>query len=630
MDKRWMRSDDGGMTFATEVFPVGTSSFTDTQDLGKGQIFFRRAIDSSIKLTGSDFDHYWTIERNSSLRCEDQFIRQEWMCSGMWKVYWTGIFSTGSGSFDLDKCIFEVKPEVYDRYTCIVDQVAAKSNLLLQPYETVTSSYMPFIRFGMSVYDGYSDPPGYITYNVSLDGSGNPFNGWALQGYEYIDPSGPGDGYNYRMWWREEYTTDCIGGLPQTPPGTGWVLLYDGCSDTTGPYIGKAVYARPPQFSYTVDGSNLFPGDCGTPPDPSLCPGGIFIEAYTCDWVIETVPGMLRPSIWVCFRGIQTTYTRARTLSSAFDQLLLTMDCGLAGIRSDFLGINPQGDAPGYVAGENYVTHEPTQTEGIVLIQNTDALDPSASNPATIGESSFAEIMQMLSSMRLFWDIDDDGYVRIEHWIYWTFPLGLDIFADDQALQPLAYKHLSEEIPRFERMKWAAAGGKDFVGVDIIYSGPCVKGDDAKEYNMGKFETDISFIQANDNPVPNDGFLVLATMTADSVTSVILDTGVLSGSIITNAPLSTANLEDAFWRWDRYLPTGNMNGADTTFDGYLPNIEQNPVIVDDLCCGILDLDPNKRVKTELGETLGGILGHINKMTLDSKSSKLTLTLRYPY
>ena len=105
-------------------------------------------------------------------------------------------------------------------------------------------------------------------------------------------------------------------------------------------------------------------------------------------------------------------------MEGAAEYLVEQTGCPIEGVRSDFFGWDAPGDAPGYVAGENYVTGEVTQTEGLMMVQKSDVMDPSASNPATIGEMTFKEFMSMLRIMfDCYWDIDANGYIRIEHWI---------------------------------------------------------------------------------------------------------------------------------------------------------------------------------------------------------------------
>ena len=85
-------------------------------------------------------------------------------------------------------------------------------------------------------------------------------------------------------------------------------------------------------------------------------------------------------------------------------------------VVSDFFEWSPIGDTPGYVAGQNYVTGETNQVDHLVILQKSDAIDPTASNPATIGEITLKEMLQfMVETFRVYWIIDDDGNLRLEH-----------------------------------------------------------------------------------------------------------------------------------------------------------------------------------------------------------------------
>src|SRR5690606_27354701 len=79
--------------------------------------------------------------------------------------------------------------------------------------------------------------------------------------------------------------------------------------------------------------------------------------------------------------------------------------------------------------------------------------------------------------------------------------------------------------------------------------------------------------------------------------------GAITGVSRTNAPMAWANLHRDLFTWNRYLPSGNLNGSDVTFDDYRPNIEQEGVVID-LCCDLLEFDASDRINSNLSERLG--------------------------
>ena len=313
--------------------------------------------------------------------------------------------------------------------------------------------------------------------------------------------------------------------------------------------------------------------------------------------------------------------------------------CDYSELVSDFFEHNPPGDAPGYVAGLNYVTGEANEVNALVILQNTDATDPTASNPATLGEMKLKELLLYFNTaFQVFWDIDENGVFRLEHWLFWTFPVGLDLadYPGDKSVETLTYRHISEEIPRFERAQYSTALGLDFVGADIEYSGPCVTTEEkseVKEYRFDPFTADVSYVISDPDEIPKQGFTILATAFDGAAYNTLLGIGALSGNTITNAPLSAANLQANYWTWNRYQMEAAMNKRDVVFDGIRTNIEQKDVAVK-MCCDVFDFDPSNRVLTGLGKRIGTVgnprSGYVQREEVTESDETARFTLRYGY
>jgi hypothetical protein len=651
------------------------AKFSEEEDLSVGCKALRRKLTNDIVFSGSDFDYFLAIERQASRRCEELTIRRQWKCNGVWKTIWTGTFSTGSGEWDFDRCEFTVRPDVLDEYTCIMRAMNTRVNVLGADQVLTTASIAVDVEFGFSYSFFPSAGTGPVLYATQVDmvnGSNGGINGWgvAAGGYNIgnltqefssnpppvplttLAASGEMSGFDgsalaismmdailtyvgpfigdtvldftiYRhVWWRERRTTTCEFGVPFPPTGTGWALVADNCG-----VDGTALYGRTPLFAYTggnAGASGIISPSPPTDPCSTYEPAGEF--------------GFDNRPMFVCFDANGTDpieLNRSRLFEDCANLILSASGCG-GRVRSDFFEWDPVGDAPGYVPGDNYVTGLMSQVNALLLIQNSDALDPTASNPATLGEMTLKEMLVfMLYEFQVFWAIDADGNMRFEHWIYWTFPVGLNVatYATDDKSEPMSYAHLSIEVPRQERLKAAHASYEDFVGKDIIYSGPCVSRDgenDVKEYNLGPFTTDITFIFTDPDSISKTGFTVLATVFDGIDTYVtILDDGALTGSTVTNAPLSTANVQRDYWTWNRLLPTGNMNNEDTVFDGIQANIEQRNVFLK-FCCDYVNFNSSERVTTRLGFKLGSINAFIRRAEFDEATDGMTLTLRYAY
>ena len=141
--------------------------------------------------------------------------------------------------------------------------------------------------------------------------------------------------------------------------------------------------------------------------------------------------------------------------------------------------------------------------------------------------------------------------------------------------------------------------------------------------------TDINFVLADPDAISKQGFVLLATTFDGVVYDTIIDEGAITGTMITNAPLSWANLQRDFWTWNRYLPSGNMNGQDVTFDGFRPNIEQEGLSLP-MCCGLSDFDAREYLSTRLGARLGIVRAEVVSADHDIQTGRTTFVLRYAY
>lgn len=621
----WSASDDDGGTWR-ELSPLNGAklSIGRSRDLEAGQAFYRKVLEQGMVLGGEDFRWLDAKRASPALRCAEILIRCEALC-GQRQEYWRGRFSPGSASWDLDSCKLEVKPDPVDRYTCLLDKSREKVNVLQAARVDATIRVIPSLQFGICVTIGFTEVP--LTGCDEFFGDGNtpldpPINEW-LAGHAQAETAN-GTPYQLNIFWRERITTECVGGNPVPPAGSGWVLETNSCaSKGTATYVRQASIAW--SFGDAVRGTIV--DGVPTPPDD----GCLYVYIGTYD---ESVIDPFDPTLglvpwFVCLSAATPVESDdARTLRSAIEHLLDHAGCDLDGVRSDFFEWDAPGDALGYSPGINYVTGEINDIDHLLLLQKSDAIDPAASNPATIGELTFEEAMTMLAvAFRCLWDIDDRGFLRIEHRSYWRQQVGLDLNDHATAKEMLSWESLGAQAPRTERAVWMEAQSRDFVGKDIVYSGPCV-GKDSKEWTPGRFTTDISFVINNEEDISKDGFVLLATRLVSGVYDTIIDNGAITGNLLSNAPLSWANIERDYWQHDRYRPSGMMNGVDTDFEDFLPTIKQAEASVR-MCCSLLDYDPSKRVAGALSRRLG-VDAEVQSASHSLFTDRLTLVLIYPY
>lgn len=633
MNSRFMISTDGGTTFSVKVTPSG-SPFEWTKDTGSGRAGKRLNPSGPLTFHTTDYKYLKALKRSSGM-CVEVPIRYEMQCAGSWKVLWTGKFPAGGGTWDYRKCTAEVKPEADDRYTCILANQGQRVNLMLADVVTARAVKLPpNVEFAMCSESGDGCSDAYR------------FN----HGWDIATTWNPFPGVTYHLYWRERIIMPCIpdpdsgADIPATPAGDDWQLLANGCDGgSLCLEPGTSLYVRHVTQPYTFGTPVLGTGseETGRIP-PAGCDVALYVgynygssDSPGCSsYPNDIEPGGSMGNWFICLEdGSMETYTRARTLESCLELILHQIGCGVEGIRSDFFGINPPGDAPGYVAGLNYVTGRPTQTEGIVILHKTDALTPGATQPAGRGEMSFKELMHDLGMYQVLWEIDSDGYLRIEHYTFYNVHLGLDLtlLNPKSVVEPFIHSALSVEVPNIERVTFAEAQGADFIGKDIIYSGPCVTSQGENkviEYNYSDVTTDIGMVINDPDLVSRKGFVFLACVLNGDTYDTIVDVGAISGTLQVNAPMSVANLQRDFWTWNRYLPSANMNGADVEFDGFRPTVQQSSITVVCFGCSALTFNPDHMIRTNLGQQqLGGIDAEVEKATLDTNGN-LRLTLRY--
>lgn len=633
---RWQLSLDDGASWQ-DIDPANGADLklAFERDLDRGQIFFRRTLKGEVIFGGrdrkADYDLFWHCRRVAAKRCNTYLLRIDDLCANTWKTLWTGKFSRASGTFDHDRCTYTVAPKTVDRYTCLLESMDRKVNLLNVAPSTIKILLLP-AGVEVLVNENGTWPP--LPFPQPAD------FGWDLVDTQTVTRPTMGGtcpsptSVAVDIYWRETVVTDCIGGVPVPPAGTGWIEL-DGTEPNVSDPItcgdeGRTKWARQPSIAWPWPNDPVHVGPSnGGGGAPILEPSSPTCSKWYRVGVLQCLGGF-GAGLFLCMDEAveQVTVERGRRLSESFEFVLQTVGCDVTELASDFLDHNATGDAFGYAPGINYVTAAVNEVDNLFILQKSDALDPTASNPATIGEATLAELLDLLRvTMQLFWDIDDQGRLRIEHWSYWEGAGSIDIRAYKHS-EPLRFTYLDRETPRRERLLWTESLGRDFVGVDLLYDEACVgpDSDEALEHRAGQFMSDIAYVATDPDNLSKQGFVLLACRRTMSEFAVIVDFGALTGTMVTNAPLSTANLQDNYWRHNRLLPSGTMNDTPDVFLGFMPTAEQKDV-TSALCCAIHTFDPAGEIITGLSELLTSD-AVLEQAEYSIRSGVVTLTLRY--
>jgi len=282
----------------------------------------------------------------------------------------------------------------------------------------------------------------------------------------------------------------------------------------------------------------------------------------------------------------------------------------------------------------NPVTAEASKINNMFIAQKSDIIlvdGEESSGAATIGITTFQKLMQYINEIfQVYWFINTEGALQLEHISYWSGLIAgygsariesIDLTILDNGIYINAknkYDYLKLDMPNRERWKFMEMFNLDFRGVDIVYSGVCTNqrvNDDIKERNLLEITTDLNHIQNEPEDISKEGFVMVVT----DGTDVLVETGSLSGLDLANNHLSIANLQDAYWRYDRVILEGNMNNQDVTFESAM-KIKKQETISFKLCCDEFDAD--KLIKTQIG------WGEVIDATESLKTSEMKINLKF--
>ena len=592
-----------------QVYPLGEADFTITYSSQKdGKRYYKIEMPADITFNGVAFDNLYKIER-SVYRCEyiDILIERRCTLGGheSWVPAWfTGRLLLNDGIFDVDKKKVVIKMAELLEYSCFDDNKSTEINMLTQisVRRSVLTSPPNVIVEKIDKEDTYLNNQAGRCVDYAWD---EPYTA-ASVGYkvfynnvhtDYL----PGTGMTtyecivHTSYAREKITLAC----DDPNPGPEWILLTDTCPG------GERVYARPPSLY-----------DCVTTDDlPSV--GSYLNYTYRCkivgddDTVSIIDNGMPIEDI---FRVFAETFCHPMT------------------IVSNFFQINPD-----VASNINYVTGLQTKVTALTVWQKSDVKRPSVTGNATIANLTFDGFINWLINLfnmawRIVYDEVLGHYVlRIEHVSYWTPGIGLDLTQakyDKYTNQMRRYSYDNTAIPSQELFKFMEASQGDFTGYPIVYDAGCVietSKDNNKTHALDNLTTDVQLCltnpDANSSLVSDDGFVMMATRKYGDDQYFILSESAVTGGISNlNNPLAWAQLHRDYWKYERPVKHGSLNGSPTTFISVIPTKKGDKITIP-LCCGET-FDPDLKVKTVLG------LGVVSSGTFSFKDQTLELDLLY--
>ena len=529
-----------------------------------------------------------------------------------------GTFGKKSLTISEDKCRIDIKFEKYDEYNCL-DKIADKDFNIL-----ATSTDYPYIpvheiklEYGklyeyVTCYDyicQQSDFTGNSWTNFT-DITGAPYpqtscfpsgsfltffsNRYTLDG-DYIQ--GGTNCFNVISTWVQEIKLlPRLGGVQSDTPSNDPLVL----CDKWGWNFSTIVQINGVQYDKFVRFANITGNFSAVIPD-----GGLQLMS---PYVVKTE---------LSCTDIIYSFDRCRKLNDVINSMIY--ECFDNGFKSDFFKntVNPISGA---------------DLSNLMISQKSDCIG-TTSDPAHIGILTFKTLMEHLNSMfNVKFGIDVNGDFRIEHKYYWdnncsydNYPFGSNTVEIDLTLvYPYSLIGTNEytfesTIPIRETFKFMEAWNVDFIGTDIDYS-ECINKGDNITYSASMFTTDVdpSYL---DVFASKDGFCIFhcdSKLASDGFYHVLGEVGKLSNTSVKNAHLSWANLHDNYWKYDRYLPEGKMNGKQTEFN--VRPLKYQKAISFPYC--VSEFNPKKLIKTNLGN------GIVRSASFSFKTNFITVELEY--
>lgn len=579
--------------------PLGESDFTiEWTREDEGRLDYKNELPSKIIFTGQAYANLLKLEQ-SIYRCDFVIIEVDRHCfangAGFFTLWFSGRMSLNDGTWDLDRCIVEIKLDDVKEEQCYEDNKSQELNLLGEIFSRRTVMLNPtnvtLEKVTYSTSGSGSDTDPVCMNNSVWTPGGDPYSeGWVVYNQHFIRSYDGGGSYSCTTstgWAREVMTVAC--GSPS--PGPEWILVQDTCPG------GNQKYVRPARLY-----SCKF-----TAPDYG---SGYEETDYTCLIIGDSATNV--------------SIDNGLSLTDVIN-LFISRFCTGFTFVSNFFQINP--DVPSTI---NYVTGQRSKTRFLTLYQKSDVKRPTATGNASKANLSFEKLIEFLVEMfNVRWRVEANT-IRMEHVSYFSRLQGFDLTQPKWAKYVKGkrkYTYANQEIPARETYKFMEAGYGDFQGMDIIYSGGCVSAssrNNVKNHSVDKITTDVELVLSNPDAdskiVADDGFVLVGADFDGTQYFIITEPTILGGSSLNNS-VAWAQLHRDYHKWDRPLSRGNMNGLDTPFFSTKPTKKGEKITIP-LCCSDT-FSPDDTVKTPLGA------GIVDKATYSFKDETLELEILYP-
>ncbi|MFA5432851.1 MAG: hypothetical protein WC319_08275, partial [Candidatus Paceibacterota bacterium] len=532
----------------------------------------RRILNDSIQfldrvVNGSKVHDYEYLTKVSSEDVELLFKIERVTDDGA-EDFWTGYFSWADGENNPSRGIFTVTPTVYDEYKSVKENGDRKINIAnLRGYDDIKINLYSKPELAISEITTYDEHEDYKLYhNPPMWQAWDLFTDYPVAVIDEKNQEYEGVNYwdNYTGKYRDEYG-DLIDDYHififrketfRVYPGEGW-------EDET--YRSKLNWGGIP---------------------------GVWSKPIAEKQTIERIVGngratTLRNVIGYILRDVMSPSTKLpKYRSTFFDNDPVPTSKLTVPLPYD------DGKTFSDLVNENYVTGETNLLSGLYFFPKSEV--PEQSDPATKCMISFNELMDELHNIfNVYWYIDEDGYLRIEHdsW-FEDNEVGIDLTTLEggkyiNKIDKTSYNE-TDRVSR-EHFSFPEAGGVDFIGRDIVYDK--TRQEDNQNDIRSNVSTDMEYLLHNEDEADSEGFAMVLT----DAGFIVEEKGELSGVTIANGHLSWANLHKRYWMHGRPYKSGSINGFDVDFKSVKYNITQDEIVFP-----ALEIDPLKIIKTNVG------------------------------
>jgi hypothetical protein len=595
-----------------EVHPFNDRENSLTSKVESGNIFYRTFNDKTFLLTNNhklgyyDYDLLYDIEHgnNSSFKRTDNipFIIN-YIKDGVEENYWTGEFNMADCEFKEERKTILVKPVVKDAYSVFFKNKDKEFNILkyggtdsiFVNYPLVIEVYTTLGTSSTTAEEGF---PGYLLV------------GWHLEKKERF---GTLIGETEAEPFEDAYILVYTRGIIKLPfnhgitLGSTYTYLEDKSSDIQKTYAYNLSVI-------TIDWSKIIVikkyNDLAYAESLDLTDEEIpntkeYFHLVTHD--IESTTSIYFYYKWYIFcekgvdyvgtmgtsnytyKGIYYQHKRFVSLRTYLDNLLRNFVSGLTVVKSTFLfNDTPEtGIGIDYTLGLNYVTGRTNILSGIYIEDMSDFRRPDTTSPAGVSMITFQQVFDALNKLffnNLWWYVDSEGFLRIEHILYFQSKSGFNL-TDPEYIKYIEnennYKY-TQSVHK-ESFEISLSGSSDeynsvnFKKQEIDYQYPVLiegKTENIKDNRVENFYTDMDYILTHVDEVTSEGFVFVIKSAGYAMRFDV--NGVSEAEKgIQNGYLSLSSLFNDFGAYERYQKDFLLNGVLTNAKSVKKQLQQS-------------------------------------------------------